>query len=249
MRKEKQMRTNGVMKILCAVAAVALLMGSYQAVYQHGRLKAARGEFDETAAKLEQAIDDNEMDLSTGTLQYDTYKSALNSAAQSLNDGEQIVHINVGFGCLDRGLKYINDTYGHLNGKPTIKAFADLLKEVFPESEGWTICHRGGSGFLVFAKGNFDEEKLLSYYKTLKARWHDTPYPVPNGKGTVEGMALLYLAVVGPECGRSFTQLRNELVYKKLALRDKTNCGYVIETARDHYISNVEFDEKEYMEE
>ena len=242
------MKRNIILKVLCCILAVTLAMGIVRLAEGRRTLKKVRAEYEETALQLQEAIDDSELDLTTDTLQYDTYKAALNAAVYSLNEGEQLVHVNVGFGSLDRGLKYINDTYGHLSGKPTIENFARLLKEVFPEDEGWVIAHRGGSGFLAFCKGYFDEEKLLGYYEMLKEKWHDTPYEVPGGKGTVEGMALLYLAVVCPECGNSFTELRDELVYKKLALRDVTNCGYVIETAKDHYISSVEIDETAYRE-
>ena len=242
------MRLNKLLKLLCILLAVVLIPGLFQMSYSLGTLDAAEAEYRESAFWLEKAVNDNERDLSTDTLNYDTYKAALNGAAAVLKEGEQLVHINVGFGSLDRGLKFVNDTYGHLNGKPTILNFANLLKEVFPAEEGWVIAHRGGSGFLAYCVGQFDEEKILGYYEKLKERWHDTPYEVPNGKGVVDGMALLFLASVAPDCGRSFRQLRDELAYKKLALRDVTNCGYVIETSPDHYISSVEIDETAYME-
>ena len=236
------------LKAVCVVLAVSLLAGCVQLIYVRGTLDQTNKEFQETAKQMQTALDDSELDLYTDTLNYDTYKAALNSELYSLNEGEQVAYINVGFGSLDRGLKYVNDNYGHLNGGPTIQAFAELLKQVFPEKEGWVIAHRGGSSFLAFCRGQYDEKKLLSYYKQLKKQWHDTPYQVPNGEGVIKGMALLYLATVGPECGADFSELREQLVYKKLALRDITNCGYVIQTAPDHYISSVEIDESAYME-
>ena len=233
------------------ILTVALIVGIFMFSYYHGRAKRTREEFEETALKLEEAVQANERDATTGMLQYDVFKAAMNSAAYAMNEGEHLVHINVGFGSLDRGLKYINDTYGHLNGKPTIQKFAELLREEFPEKDGWVLCHRGGSGFLVYGVSDeeFTEKKLLGYYEDLKAKWHDTTYKVPTGNGEVDGMALLYLADTAPECGTSFKELRDELVYKKLSLRDLTNCGYVIETSPKNYISNVEIDEKAYMEE
>ena len=238
-----------VLKILTVIAAITFVVGVAAFCYTIGQKNMSVSEFKEPAEKMQDSIDDNEMDATTDTLNYDTYKVALDHDAHELADGEQIVHINVGFGSLEKGLKYINDTYGHLNGRPAIQDFAALLKEVFPEEEGWTIAHRGGSSFLVFGKGQFDEDKLIGYYDKMKAKWHDTPYQVADGSGTVEGMALYFCAAVGPECGSSFKELRDVLVYKKLALRDITNCGYVIVTSPDHYISSVEIDETAYMEE
>ena len=246
------MKVNKVLKAACAVLTVLLIFGLFQFVFFHGTLRQAKEEYDETAQQMEQAIRENERDAITGMLQYDVYKAALNSKVHAMSTDEELVHINVGFGSLDRGLKYVNDTYGHLNGRPTIQNFAELLKEEFPEEEGWILCHRGGSGFLVCGKakaGEFTEEKLLGYYNDLKAKWHDKTYVVPTGNGKIDGMALLFLADVAPECGTSFGELRDELVYKKLSLRDQTNCGYVIETSPGHFISNVEINEEAYMEE
>lgn len=241
------MRSEAIMKLTVLLLVVLLLFSSLQLVYAQGSLDRAEAEFQETAQQMQIAIDDNEKDLYTNTMNYDTYKVALNSAMYQLSPSEKLVHINVGFGSFDKGLKYINDNFGHLNGGPCIQDFAALLKEVFPSEEGWAVCHRGGSGFLVFGVGDFTQEQILEYYNVLKARWHDTPYVTANGN-TAEGMALLYLAVLGPDCGDNFRSLRDQLVYKKLALRDVTNCGYVIQTAPDHYISSVEIDEAAYME-
>ena len=235
-------------KAITILLAVAFLIGIPVFFFTYGQKSLAKSEFHETAEQMQKSVDDNEKDATTDTLNYDTYKQALNYAAVNLADGEQLVHINVGFGSLDRGLKYINDTFGHLNGRPAIQDFAALLKEVFPEEEGWTIAHRGGSAFLVFGKGQFDEDVLIGYYEKLKAKWHDTPYQVANGTDTVEGMALLFCASIAPECGKSFKELRDPLIYKKLALRDITNCGYVIVTSPDHYVCSETIDETAYME-
>ena len=243
------MNLNKVLKVLVALFSALLVVGLCLLFFTMGKKALAVGEFKETAVQMQKTIDASEIDVTTNTINYDTYKATLNGALKAMNEGEQIVHINVGFGSLDRGLKHVNDTYGHLNGRPAIQDFSALLKDVFPEDEGWTICHRGGSGFLVFGKGQFDEEKLLGYYNTLKERWHDTPYHVANGKGTVEGMALYYCTSVAPACGTTFHELRDVLVYKKLALRDITNCGYVIVTSPDHYICSEDIDETKYMEE
>lgn len=241
------MGSERIMKRISQLLAVLLLLGGLQLIYAQGALNRAEAEFQETARQMQMAIDDNEKDMYTDTMNYDTYKVALNAAMLQLSPSEKLVHINVGFGSLDKGLKHINDNFGHLNGGPCIQDFAALLKEVFPSEEGWVVCHRGGSGFLVFGVGDFTQEQILEHYNVLKARWHDTPYVTADGN-TVEGMALLYLAVFGPDCGDNFRSLRDQLVYKKLALRDVTNCGYVIQTAPDHYISSVEIDEAAYME-
>ncbi len=213
------------------------------------KLGYAKNEMEETAVLLQQALDDNEKDLTTDMLRYDVFKVAENAVLYHLEEGKQVVHVNVGFGSLDRGLKYVNDNYGHLNGKPTILNFANILKEVFKEEDGWVLCHRGGSGFLAYNIGNFTEEEMLGYYEELKAKWHDTPYKIPTDESkSIDGMALLFLCSIGPECGTNFRELRDCLAYKKLALRDVTNCGYVIQTAPDKYISSVEIDETAYME-
>lgn len=236
-------------KAIAGVLTVSLIIACIFLFSSIAKLGYAKNEMEETAALLQKAMDENEIDETTDTLRYDVFKVAENDAIHHLKDGEQLVHVNVGFGSLDRGLKYVNDNYGHLNGRPTIINFSNLLKDVFKEEDGWVLCHRGGSGFLAFKVGNFTEEDMLGYYEELKARWHDTPYKIPMDESkSIDGMALLFLCVIGPECGNDFRSLRDCLVYKKLSLRDITNCGYVIQTAPDKYISNVEINEEAYME-
>ncbi len=237
-----------ILKVLTIIMAIAFLIGIPLFCYTLGQKNIAKQEFSETSVKMQESIDANDRDATTDTYNYETYKAMLNYAISNLDESEQLVHINIGFGSLDHGLKYINDTYGHLNGRPAIQDFAALLKEVFPPEEGWTIAHRGGSAFLVFGTGQFDEDKLLGYYEQMRSKWHDTPYQVADGSGTVEGMALYFCASVAPECGTGFRSLRDVLIYKKLALRDLTNCGYVIVTSPDHYICSEEIDETAYME-
>ena len=237
-----------VLRVLTIILAISFIIGIPIYCYTLGRKNLAKQEFADTAVQMQESINANDRDATTDTLNYETYKATLNYVVNNLDESEQLVHINIGFGSLDRGLKHINDTYGHLNGRPAIQDFAAILKEVFPSEEGWTIAHRGGSAFLVFGTGHFDEDTLLGYYEKMRARWHDTPYQVADGSGSVEGMALYFCASIAPDCGNSFKDLRDVLIYKKLALRDITNCGYVIVTSPNHYICSEEIDETAYME-
>ena len=233
--------------IIPVVLLVLMVFCCNQFSYYRGMMQQAEYKEADLAEQVQEAYDDALYEDTTGLLRYDVFKSSENYAIHELKSGEQVLHINVGFGSLDRGLKNINDTYGHINGCHAIMDFAELLKEVFPENQ-FVICHRGGSAFLVYGVGSFTTDDILGYYEALKTKWHDTTYQVWDGTGSVDGMALLFLADSTPDNGMSFKTLKNTLVYKKLALRDVTNCGYVIMTGKDTYISSVEIDESQYLE-
>ncbi len=125
------MQKTKVLQILTIIMTALFLAGIFVFCFTAGQKVLAKNEFEETAERMQESIDANEMDATTGTLNYDTYKVALNHAINELPEGQQLVHINIGFGSYDRGLKHINDTYGHLNGRPAIQDFAAVLKEVF----------------------------------------------------------------------------------------------------------------------
>ena len=70
------MGSEAIMKLLSLLLAVLLLFGFLQLVYAQGTLDMAESEFQETAQQMQIAIDDNEKDLYTDTMNYDTYKVA-----------------------------------------------------------------------------------------------------------------------------------------------------------------------------
>lgn len=46
-------------------------------------------------------------------------------------------------------MKFVNDSYGHLEGDRALKLFADVLRKVFAKSESASICRFGGDEFVV----------------------------------------------------------------------------------------------------
>ncbi len=233
--------------IIPAILLVLTVFCCNQFSFFRGMTELAQETEADYAEQVQEAYEDSLYEETTGLLRYDVFKAFENQAIQELEDGQQLVHISVGFGSLDRGLKGINDNYGHINGSHAIMDFAEVLKEVFPEDQ-FVVCHRGGSSFLVYTVGEYTTEDILAYYEELKAMWHDTPYQVWDGTNTVEGMALTYLAAFTPDNGMDFDALAETLTYKKDALLNVTNCGYVIMTGADTYVSSVEIDETPFLE-
>lgn len=86
------------------------------------------------------------------------------------------------------GLKYINDTYGHMQGDIAICALADAMKYA---SCGNEICARvGGDEFDVFAKGYTKEDaerfiKKMYEYLSIYNNKSEAEYAIDASYGIV----------------------------------------------------------------
>lgn len=56
--------------------------------------------------------------------------------------------------------KEVNDTYGHIRGDAVLIEFAGILKSCTRDED--IVCRIGGDEFIIFFKGNFDEEKAAA---------------------------------------------------------------------------------------
>ena len=83
---------NRILRITAVILGVLLLAGIFQFVFTLGSFGSVQKEYRETAEKTQKVIDENEMDQLTQTLQYETYKAALNDKACRLEEGWVISH-------------------------------------------------------------------------------------------------------------------------------------------------------------
>lgn len=70
------------------------------------------------------------------------------------------------------GLKYVNDTFGHMDGDKFIVGFVDVLKEVFGNEEDAFIGRMGGDEFLIILK-NCVPQKILSLINQMNTKLNE----------------------------------------------------------------------------
>jgi diguanylate cyclase (GGDEF)-like protein len=118
------------------------------------------------------------------------------------------------------GLKYMNDTFGHLAGDNAIKVVSDGLKAAAPE--GSSIIRTGGDEFLVFCALDKDSNAaegfgaVLDKYLEDYNKSHDNPYEVAASYGCIfmphkEGMTSL----------DEYIELADEKMYAMKEKRDE----------------------------
>ena len=103
-------------------------------------------------------------------------------------EGHSVALYLINFSSATRGLKAINDEYGHLVGDGLPITFANYLKAVFND-ERFVFARRGGSVFVVFDTDFHGKEDAVARIKKLKEMWHDTPYKVDENH-IINGLAL-----------------------------------------------------------
>ena len=76
------------------------------------------------------------------------------------------------------GLKFLNDTYGHINGDIAIKAVADVF--ISCEIERCIHARLGGDEFVVFIYG-YSKSELEEYIQKLHDKMIHTSVTLTNG--------------------------------------------------------------------
>lgn len=142
-----------------------------------------------------------------------------------LEEGEKMAIINLSFGSMRRGLKYINDEYGHYYGNGAVNRFASIIKEVYNE-KSVTYIYGTGSNFFLVVEDVKDRESLMKKAEMFKEKWHDTPYII-EGIGEVSNLSLyinMYL-IDGNDKDVELKEIRSKLGDNKDVMRDKGNLG------------------------
>lgn len=152
----------------------------------------------EASLTLEKVKDD--LDVSLKLESYDELTKTLNrkgfedfldnflEANKKKSEERHVALYLINFSSATKGLKAINDEYGHLVGDGLPAAFADRLKEVF-DDERFVFARRSGSAFIVLDTDYQGREDFITRIQELKNVWHDTPCKV-NEDVTIEGLAL-----------------------------------------------------------
>lgn len=139
----------------------------------------------ETSLKLEN------YDEITKTLNREGFEAFFSNFLEEAKKGSDEKHVALyifNFSSATKGLKAINDEYGHLVGDSLPAAFADRLKEVF-DDERFVFARRSGSAFIVFDTEFHGKKDATDRVQKMKELWHDAPYKV-NENVTIEGLAL-----------------------------------------------------------
>lgn len=92
------------------------------------------------------------------------------------------------FSSATKGLKAINDEYGHLVGDNLPVAFAEHLKGVF-DDDRFVFARRSGSAFIVLDTNYHGRDDITARVQKLKEVWHDTPYKIDENH-FINGLAL-----------------------------------------------------------
>lgn len=111
-----------------------------------------------------------------------------------------------------KGLKHVNDTYGHTSGDEMIKVFASSLKEAFGRS-GSFVGRFGGDEFIVIV-----EEKNLNQTDAMLEALENTISSINEEKKYDYKIAFRY--------GNSVCDMRNyDSIWKLLSVADKNMYG------------------------
>lgn len=114
-------------------------------------------------------------------------RNALVKIYEELQDELRGGHRNITFiiGDLDR-LKYINDTFGHIEGDFAIRAVADALKQAVPDEA--LVARWGGDEMVAIFTGDCDEQairdSMTRYLEELRIR-EGKPYEITASVGMV----------------------------------------------------------------
>lgn len=175
--------------------------------------------------ELEEAKDNLNYDRVTGFYVSGMLDDVFEEKLSNLKEGDNMAFINLSFGSMRRGLKYINDEYGHYYGAGAIRRFASIVREVYPE-EGASYIYGAGSNFFVIMDGVKDRESLMEKAELFKEKWHDTPYMI-EGVGEIANLSLyinMYF-IDGSDKNVDFETMRNIVSTRKDVMRDEGNLG------------------------
>lgn len=178
--------------------------------------------------KMERTLEDTKemvrYDYSTNCFEYNEFTNVFNEKVSALDEGQEIVLMNVSFGSIVRGLKYINDNFGHYYGNMAVKRFSDIIKEVYHE-DGFIHGYAGGSNFFVISTDITDRDILMQKGELFKEKWHDTPFIIEGLDAELDSLSFYISMISIHDRDAQLKDMRSELSKSKDNMRNKANYG------------------------
>lgn len=218
----------GSLTVLLTISIGFLCLGIFALNRNTAQIDAAAAKTETLTLQLEESIALENIDEPTQCYNYTAFIELFKNTVAGMTPDSKIALINLSFGSNVRGLKYINDNYGHVYGNHAVKHFASIAHELYAE-DNFVLGYRGGSNFYVLCTDVTDEQILLDKAEQFKELWHDTPLDFGDGLTPVDGLALHITIAMVPEDGFIFEDLKEQLGYAKDCLREQGNygCGFV----------------------
>lgn len=120
--------------------------------------------------------------------------------------------------------KEVNDTYGHIRGDAVLIEFAGILKGCTRDED--IVCRIGGDEFIIFFKGNFDEEKAAAKSDEIISKVEQNiGQMVWEGKNKIK-ISVSIGITFAPRDGNDFMTLYNNADKSMYFVKQNGKCGY-----------------------
>jgi len=120
--------------------------------------------------------------------------------------------------------KEVNDTYGHIRGDAVLIEFASILKGCTRDED--IVCRIGGDEFIIFFKGNFDEEKAAAKSDEIISKVEQNiGQMVWEGKNKIK-ISVSIGITFAPRDGNDFMTLYNNADKSMYFVKQNGKCGY-----------------------
>lgn len=120
--------------------------------------------------------------------------------------------------------KEVNDTYGHIRGDVVLTEFANILKGSTRDND--IVCRIGGDEFIVFFKGNFDEEKAAAKSDEIISKVENVISPMLNNGENKIKISVSIGITFAPKDGKDFMTLYNNADKSMYFVKQNGKCGY-----------------------
>lgn len=217
MKQKTFIKNLGIVILLANLVLLVVLFVNWNK--QNEEINLAQTELDKSEQELAAAIEQLKYDRRTGFYTMQMFPELYEDKVSDLKEGEKMTVINLSFGSDKRGLKYINDNYGHYYGNSAIKRFASIIEEVYNE-EGVSYIDGGGSNFFVIVEDVQDRETLLKKAELFKENWCDAPFVI-EGIEDIYNLALFISMYVIDDKNVDSETVLDKLKEKKHSLREK----------------------------
>ena len=120
--------------------------------------------------------------------------------------------------------KEVNDTYGHIRGDVVLTEFANILKSCTRDDD--SVCRIGGDEFIIFFKGNFDEEKAAAKSDEIISKVETIISPMLNSGENKIKISVSIGITFAPQDGGDFMTLYNNADKSMYFVKQNGKCGY-----------------------
>ncbi len=120
--------------------------------------------------------------------------------------------------------KEVNDTYGHIRGDAVLIEFAGILKGCTRDED--IVCRIGGDEFIIFFKGNFDEEKAAAKSDEIISKVDKSfGRMIWDDKNKIK-ISVSIGITFAPRDGNDFMTLYNNADKSMYFVKQNGKCGY-----------------------